>query len=221
MQPDLLDILNFSTLALLEQYNQKSDTQKKIILAAMEAFSDKGFAGTTTASLAKLANVTEKTMFKHFRSKDHLYYEVTIYAILNLINPDSLKRLTSLPATGIEDSADSLKRFFRFIVKEGNQKKAIFKFVCQELLLNETFRTILYNQLYATMVQPAFEQFITRAQAHEQISRQSPDKITRHILMTLIGFLMTRNILIKDHDFDDEDEIEYLTDVLFYGFGNV
>jgi AcrR family transcriptional regulator len=44
-----------------------------IIDAALALFSQKGFRGTTTKEIAKAADCSEATIFKHFATKDELY----------------------------------------------------------------------------------------------------------------------------------------------------
>jgi len=44
-----------------------------ILNAAMRLFNAKGYAATTTASIAKAAGVTEKTMYRHFKNKEVLF----------------------------------------------------------------------------------------------------------------------------------------------------
>jgi AcrR family transcriptional regulator len=44
-----------------------------ILSAAMRLFNAKGYAATTTASIAKEAGVTEKTMYRHFKNKEVLF----------------------------------------------------------------------------------------------------------------------------------------------------
>ena len=46
--------------------------KKKVILAALDLFSNRGFHATTTAAIAKRAGVSEGTIYKYFRSKEDL-----------------------------------------------------------------------------------------------------------------------------------------------------
>ena len=48
------------------------DTRSRIIRAASQLFSEKGFAGTTTRAIAERANVNEVTIFRHFGTKENL-----------------------------------------------------------------------------------------------------------------------------------------------------
>jgi AcrR family transcriptional regulator len=49
-----------------------ADTRTRIMEAASRLFSEKGFAGTTTRSIAELAGVNEVTLFRHFGTKENL-----------------------------------------------------------------------------------------------------------------------------------------------------
>lgn len=46
--------------------------KKKVLLAALDLFSNKGFHATTTSKIAKAAGVSEATIYKYFQSKDDL-----------------------------------------------------------------------------------------------------------------------------------------------------
>jgi AcrR family transcriptional regulator len=51
-------------------------TEKKILLAATKLFSEKGYKGVSTRSIADLAEVNEVTLFRHFKSKSNLLQSV-------------------------------------------------------------------------------------------------------------------------------------------------
>ena len=50
----------------------KAQTQRKIVAAALELFKSKGFAATTTKAIARKAGVAEGTVFNYFRTKDDI-----------------------------------------------------------------------------------------------------------------------------------------------------
>ncbi|MFS0722429.1 TetR/AcrR family transcriptional regulator [Paenibacillus sp. 1P07SE] len=49
-----------------------SDTSDKIMLAAIDLMADKGYNGVTTQEIAEQAGFSEKTLFRHFKSKQNL-----------------------------------------------------------------------------------------------------------------------------------------------------
>lgn len=55
---------------------------RDIIQAAISIFNLNGYAGTSTASIALAAGVTERTMYRHFRTKEVLFIEC-IFAVVS------------------------------------------------------------------------------------------------------------------------------------------
>lgn len=51
-------------------------TREKIIKAAFELISSKGYQGATTREIARVAGVAEVTLFRHFTNKETLFAEV-------------------------------------------------------------------------------------------------------------------------------------------------
>ena len=47
--------------------------RQQILQTAVDLFSKRGFKGTTTKEIAKVAGVSEAMVFRHFASKDELY----------------------------------------------------------------------------------------------------------------------------------------------------
>ena len=60
----------------------KEDRKQQILDAAKEVFIEKGYASTTTASIAKQADISEVTLFRYFSSKQEIF-ESVIQPILN------------------------------------------------------------------------------------------------------------------------------------------
>ncbi len=58
------------------QAERSRASREKIIRAAVEAFSQKGFRGAKMADIAKAADLTEPGLLHHFPSKTHLLMEV-------------------------------------------------------------------------------------------------------------------------------------------------
>ena len=52
---------------------QPDETRTILLDAALEIFSEKGFNGATTRTIAKKAGVNEVTLFRHFGTKDSLF----------------------------------------------------------------------------------------------------------------------------------------------------
>lgn len=53
----------------------KEDRKEQIIESALKVFVEKGYNGTTTQEIAKAADITEVTLFRHFSSKQEIFME--------------------------------------------------------------------------------------------------------------------------------------------------
>jgi len=56
----------------------KEETREKIILAAEKLFSENGYDGVSTKTIANEARITEMTLFNHFHTKEELYHSIII-----------------------------------------------------------------------------------------------------------------------------------------------
>lgn len=53
---------------------QKNNTEKRIVEAAVQLFARRGFNGTRTQDVARLANVSEASIFRYFTRKQDLFW---------------------------------------------------------------------------------------------------------------------------------------------------
>ena len=83
------------------------EARKKIIEAALDLFSQKGFYATTTRKIAQQADVSEVTLFRHFKSKTALFQEV-LKEIKNLgFDADTVEGVDLSPEDAIRFSVQA------------------------------------------------------------------------------------------------------------------
>jgi AcrR family transcriptional regulator len=61
----------------VEKDRSKNSTKDRIVEAAVQLFSRQGFAGSSTHEIARLAGVSEVTVFRHFARKKDLFWAAT------------------------------------------------------------------------------------------------------------------------------------------------
>src|SRR5271170_3451358 len=61
----------------VSQVQNKNGTANRIVEAAVQLFSRQGFAGSSTHEIARLAGVSEVTVFRHFPRKRDLFWAAT------------------------------------------------------------------------------------------------------------------------------------------------
>lgn len=88
-------------------------TREAILDAAEEAFLGKGFAETSTASIARSAGVTKSLIHHHFGSKEALWDEVKVRRF-SVYSKQQMEMLRQQEASA-ELLRESMKMYFRFL----------------------------------------------------------------------------------------------------------
>ena len=78
-----------------------SRRHKDILRAAEKLFAARGYDGTTTASIAGCAGVTERTLFKHFKSKELLYRRILFPLMFRTVVPEQMEKIKKLGFTQV------------------------------------------------------------------------------------------------------------------------
>lgn len=106
--------------------------KKKVFLAALKLFADKGFHATTTAKIAQQVGVSEGTIYKYFTSKEDLLMKL-LSPMLNTIKDNFFSQLNNY---------EQLPALINFFVHDRSQfviaNYSFFKLLLQELLLGES-----------------------------------------------------------------------------------
>ena len=58
--------------------------KKKTLEAAIKLFAKQGYNGTSTLQIAKVAGVSQATVFKYFKTKEDLLYSIIVPVIPKL-----------------------------------------------------------------------------------------------------------------------------------------
>jgi TetR/AcrR family transcriptional regulator len=192
-----------------------ADRQRQLLKVALNAFSRRGFKGTTTKEIAAAAGVAEAVIFQHFASKEALYS-----AVLDLhLDPGD-------EAAWIDEISDLMER---------NDDAAVFHSFVNRILHGyhrdlEIERVILFAALEGHeqgMVRlqkqfaPIFERlmdYVTRRQSEGALISCNPHAI----LISLGGAahqygLITQIFRVPTPDLPDEEMAQLFTRILMHG----
>jgi AcrR family transcriptional regulator len=111
-----------------KQQQRSIITQQKLLDAAIEAFSENGFKGTSTRDIAERAGVHHPLITYHFKNKDQLWRAAA---------DQVFKKFGSLLANALRESSDSdpKTRFvamIRVLVENAHKQPAIHQIIVQE-----------------------------------------------------------------------------------------
>ncbi|MGA0569496.1 TetR/AcrR family transcriptional regulator [Variovorax sp. VNK109] len=178
-----------------------------ILWTAAQLFAQRGIAQTSTREIAAAAGTTERTLFKHFGSKDGLTRAVIDEAVLPHLVPASLEGLRQAVQAHQGDLAAwhaSLLRARSVALAEAPE---LTRLLLVELLRDEALRARFASQWLVNLWEPLLA-FFTRLQRDKRIARDMPvDALARMFLSLNVGYLVGRHVLATGLDWDDEAEI--------------
>src|SRR5262245_52660548 len=124
------------------------DGRERILSAAIAAFAERGYAGTTTADIARAAGVTQPLIHHHFGSKDGLW-RAAIDAVFSNIPGAITPPDDAHPREAILDTVERFVRFVaahpevtRIVAREGAAPSPRLDYLLKRYL-HEPFREVV------------------------------------------------------------------------------
>ncbi|MEJ6020957.1 TetR/AcrR family transcriptional regulator [Ramlibacter sp. PS4R-6] len=178
-----------------------------ILWAAAQLFSRRGVAGSTTREIAAAANTTERTLFKHFGSKEGLVHAVIAEAVVAHIAPTSLEALRR----AIEASADDLEGWHAELLKARSasleENVEFTRLLLVELLRDEQLREQFAKEWLAAVWEPLLALF-RKLQREGRLRRDiGAEALVRMFLSLNVGHLVARHILAPDAQWDGAKDL--------------
>lgn len=210
------------TLKLLEAeflfyQSPKTEKESDIQRAGEQLFAEFGFEGTTTAELAKAANVTERTLFKYFPSKSDLYLRILSGLLFSTIVPghmaDLKKRILEIKPNFKEYYMGILKARYEAVAKEPIKLRLLLGAILYSKDFSEIFGKLWKQNLYLPSIE-AFQYFQSIGQIRNDISAK---QMTRASFSLGASFLITKFVLAPGYPIEPQDEIFGLYEIFFHG----
>lgn len=186
-------------------------TQQKLLDAAIEAFSECGFKGTSTRDIAERAGVHHPLITYHFKNKDHLWR-----AAVDRIWGEFYESLrTALANVDREDAEGQMVASIRAYVRYAQTQPALHKMIVMESSVpNERL-----DWLIGTHLKPFFEHAVARIERlqGEGIVPAGNPALIFNMLRGAAGSLAALNLELKATsgvDLDSPDTVEELADLV-------
>lgn len=213
------DKMDMDVASLLKEFqlydNPATEKQKAILDAAEELFSQKGFDGAPTAEIAKRAKVTERTLFKHFPSKQELLKRVIFGVLVKTVLPVQLIQLRKITKSPFNTFRELIFAFGRDRIAVAKAHAPRLKILLLELIQNEKFRA-QFIKLWKTFIWDDLIRAVENFQKDGTIRKDlKPEVIVQLGMFTIIGFALSRYLLkIVKPQTPEQDLEELLTAVL-------
>lgn len=197
--------------------NPLSEKQQAILKAAEDLFTKKGFVETPTAEIAKKAQVTEKTLFKHFPKKDDLLRRILYPLVLKTLLPLQIKKVREI----LKAQKASYRETFLHLAKD-RMDTAVkngpkLKFVLSEMLRHDTFR----KQLAHIWVEEIWREVEASMKKWQQEGVIRPDipaaTVARAHLFIIMGSVASRCFFPEHKGLNADEELKQMLEILACG----
>jgi AcrR family transcriptional regulator len=192
-----------------------------ILDAASRLFGEKGYEATHTAEIAVVAGVTERTLFRYFRTKEKLYKRVMFPALLAAAVPRALTDAGRLFATEAPSAAEWHRAILKLRVSGARQAAPQYRMLVAALMTDEGLRPKVIRIWKETVLHPLVGT-IRRYQARGQLrSDLTPEILARAVISLNLGYIFARALLAPEAAWDDEAQIDATVELMLRGAGPV
>lgn len=194
-----------------------SDTQatwdKKhddLLTAATKLFATQGIVRTSTREIADAAASTERTLFKHFQSKEGLVRAVIAEAVVPHLAQRALADVRALVGSRADDFAARHTQLLKARREAYEANPDLTRLLLMEIVRDEAVRKDFGAQWYERVWEPV-KQLFAQLQADGEISADFPPETLATIFYSItVGYLIGRTILAPDAAWHDERDAEDL-----------
>jgi AcrR family transcriptional regulator len=203
-------------LRLNDNEDKMTDKQIKIIKAAIETFSEKGFAASSTSEIAQKAGVAEGTIFRHYKTKKDLLFSIVAPMMAKLIAPFVLKDFNKVLHSAYPKYEDFLRAVIKNRLEFVRNNLPIIKIMLHELPFQSELQA-QFKEHIAIKVFNRLTEIVEHFQQEGQIITLPSPVTIRLSISVMIGFVFARFILLPDVHWNEEQEIEYCIDFIMHG----
>jgi AcrR family transcriptional regulator len=196
---------------------RRLDAERRIVEAALDAFGEHGYNGTTTSEIARRAGVAEGTIFRYFATKKDLLIGVVAPVVARVMAPIVKRNLETVFVAPYETPEAFMRAVLADRLGLVRDHPAIMRVLAQEIPihpeLRDQFRAAVFDRLFPLAL-AAIERFQRAGQIAPDLA---PASVARIIGSTFAGFVVARVFLAPEAAWDDAREIDAMIRVLTRG----
>jgi TetR/AcrR family transcriptional regulator len=190
------------------------DRRRQLIEVAIDLFSRKGFAGTTTREIAAAAGITEAMIFRHFATKQDFYKAILDYKC----SGESAQGWLAETQRFMDANDDEgLFRFLLSSIIQMHRDQPEFERLLIHAALEGHELAIMHHNQMASSVGAQFKEYIARRQREGAIRECDPAVV----LFSLAGipqfYALQKYIHRRELPFTDEQVVESMLSILMDG----
>jgi TetR/AcrR family transcriptional regulator len=189
--------------------------RQQLVSVAIDLFSQKGFNGATTREIAAAAGVTEAIIFRHFKTKEHLYTAIIDQRFASPLTAVWLVRLRQ--AMDRNDDEAVVRQLIEAIIST-HKNDPKFERLMLYAALERNEIALRYMRKMTSQIVDTFRAYFARRQREGRLRTVSPDTA----LIAVVGMAQHYALCKYVHSFNDpglsdEQAIESFTRIALNG----
>jgi AcrR family transcriptional regulator len=190
-----------------------------ILWAAARLFAARGVAQTSTRQIAAAAGTTERTLFKHFATKEGLVHAVIEEAVLPHLAPTSLDALRQVIESHGDDFAAWHAALLQSRLDSLAQAPELTRLLLVEMLRDADLLRRFAEEWQSAVWTPLLQLF-ERLQREGRMSTEFPaERLARMFLSLNVGYLLSRFLLAPQLPWNDPQEQQAIAGLFARGAG--
>ena len=194
-----------------KQQQRSIVTQQKLLDAAIDAFSENGFKGTSTRDIADRAGVHHPLITYHFKNKDQLW-RAAADRIFREFNISLVKAMAEIPEIDAKARAEA---FIRTYVRYAHSQPALHKIILQE----SSHPSARLDWLIKNHLRPLFEEVVKSLSELQRLGIAPPGDpaLLFNMIRVSAGGLLALAVEIKgtsNLDFNSQEALDDLSDMI-------
>lgn len=203
-------------LESLQDEEDMTEKQRRILESAIKIFAEKGFHGSSTSEIARDAGVAEGTIFRHFKTKKDLLYALITPMIIKFASPLLLKDVQRIIREDLP-ADQALEKLYRNRLELIEANWPRMKIIVQEAWFHPEIMDALIQNL--TRQGRSLGDSFVRARIESGEFRDLPvPAVTRAIFSTMFGYVLFRSLFAEESEaIGTEKDIRMAIDILLNG----
>ena len=161
---------------------KNSERTEKIVQAAAQLFARKGYHGTSTREIARLADVSENTLFRHFDHKEDLFWS----ALRSRSNGLKLRRDLMEGIAGGDEPEIVLPKIIDLLVDTVIFKPELLRLIAVAFL-ELHWKTESFCQEYLSPIFSAISHYVEMNIENERVRNLDPTMVTAALVTTVMA----------------------------------
>lgn len=190
-----------------------TEKQLKIFKSAIELFSKKGYANTSTKEIAENAGVSEGSIFKKFKNKEEL-----LFSILNPLSRNILPQLVNeFSEETLQIRYESLHDFISAVIHNRNifvkENVDVIKIFVDEFIYDLRIRDKMVKAVPYQYIK-SFNDVLNDLKKRNLMIDWMNSEIWRTIFSAYFGYVAEHYLIFPDMKFDEKVELEHTIDAI-------